>query len=47
MFQYAVIVVLNNEEIKKDLQRNTKIKTIINKYNCEGINFPSEKYDWE
>ena len=30
---------------KKDPQRITKIKTFINKYNWEGINFPSEKDD--
>ena len=32
-FQYAVTVVLNNEEIKKDPQRITKIKPVINKCN--------------
>ena len=25
----------------------TKIKPFINKYNWEGINFPSEKDDWK
>ena len=34
---------LNYEEIKKDLQRIAKSKAFINKYNWEGINFPSEK----
>ena len=42
-FQYAVTVTLNQEEIKKDLQRTTKIKPFLNKYNWKGINFPSEK----
>ena len=37
----------NHEEIKKVWQRITKIKTFINKYNCKGINFPSEEYDWK
>ena len=32
-FQYSVIVGLNHEEIKKDLQRITKIKPFTNKYN--------------
>ena len=32
-FEYAVTVALNHEEIKKDLQRITKIKSFINKYN--------------
>ena len=45
-FQYAVTVALNYEEIKKDPQRTTKIKPFINKCNWEGINFPSEKDDW-
>ena len=42
-FQYDVPLTLNHEEIKKDLQRITKIKPFINKYYSEGINFPSEK----
>ena len=44
-FQYAVAVTLNHEKIKKDPQRITKIKPFINKYNWEGIHFPSEKDD--
>ena len=32
---------------KKDLQRITRIKSFINKYNWKGINFPSEKDDWK
>ena len=36
-FQYAVTVMLNHEEIKKDP----------NKYNWEGIHYPSEKDDWK
>ena len=32
-FQYAVTVTLFHEEIKKDLQRITKNKSFINKYN--------------
>ena len=43
--QYAVIVTLNHEEIRKHLQRITKIKTFINKYKWRRINFPSEKDD--
>ena len=46
-FQYAVTVVLSNEEIKKDPQIIKKIKQLINKYNWEGINYPSEKDDWK
>ena len=36
---------LNHEEIKKDPQRITKNKSLINKCNWEGISFPSEKDD--
>ena len=36
---------LNYEKIEKDPQRITKIKSFINKYNYEGINFSSEKDD--
>ena len=33
--------------MKKDLQRITKIKSLINKYNWEGIYFLSEKDNWK
>ena len=42
-FEYAVTVMLKHEEIGKHSERITKIKPFINKYNWEGINFPSEK----
>ena len=42
-FQYSVTVALKHEEIKKNLQRITKIKLFLNTYNWEGINFLSEK----
>ena len=42
-FQYAVTVALYHEEIEKHTGRIKKIKPFINKYKCEGINFPSEK----
>ena len=45
--QYFVTVRLSYEEIKKDPQRITKIKPFINKYNWEGVHFPSEKDDWK
>ena len=32
---------------KKRSAKNKKIKPFINKYNWEGINFPSEKDDWK
>ena len=46
-FQFVATVALNYDEIKNDPQRITKIKSFINKYNWEGINFPSKKDDWK
>ena len=46
-FQYAVTVALNHEEIGKHAEIITEIKSFINKYNWEGISFPSEKDDWK
>ena len=46
-FQYTVTVTLNHKQIKKDLQRITKIKPFIDKYNWEGINYSSEKDNWK
>ena len=46
-FQYAVTVALNHEEIGKNSERITKIKSFTYKYNWEGINFPLEKHDWK
>ena len=46
-FQYAITVGLNYEEIRKHAERTTKIKYFINKYNWEGVNYPSEKNDWK
>ena len=41
-FQYTVTVALSHDKIKKDPQIITKIKPLIDKYNWEGINYPSE-----
>ena len=46
-FQYAATVTLNQEEIKTNSQRKTKSKPYKNKFNWEGINYPSEKDDWK
>ena len=32
---------------EKSPQKVTKFKPFINKYNCERINYPSEKDDWK
>ena len=45
--EHALTAVLNYGKIKNDLQRTTKLKLFINKYNLEGINFPLEKDDWK
>ena len=46
-FQYAVTVALNHEEIKRDPRRISKIKPFINKYNWDGIKYPSKIGDWK
>ena len=46
-FQYAVTVALNYEEIKKESQKMTKLKTFIDKYNLAEINYLPEKDDWK
>ena len=45
-FQYAATIALNFDEIKKDTQRVWIIKSFINNYNWEGINYLSEIEDW-
>ena len=46
-FQYVTTVALNYEEIKRDPQRIPKIKPFINKYNWNGIKYPSKIDDWK
>ena len=46
-FQYAVILALNFDRIKKDPQRISKIKPFIDQYNWKDIKFPSTSKDWE
>ena len=38
----SCVISIRNKK-NKDPQRITKIKPLINKYNWEGIDFPSEK----
>ena len=45
-FQYALTVVLNYEQIKKDPQRIPKIKPFIEQYDWKEIDFSSHKKDW-
>ena len=46
-FQYAATVALNYEEIESHPERVSSIKPFINKYNLEGINYPSKIDDWK
>ena len=46
-FQYTVTVSLNHGEIGTHSEKITNIKPFINRYNCEGINFKSEKDYWK
>ena len=44
-FQYAATFALNHKEYKKHSERITNMKRFIDKYNWEGINYPSDKND--
>ena len=46
-FQYALTSALNYQNIKKVLQRISKIKPFINQYNWKEADFPSEQKDWK
>ena len=46
-FQYALTVALNYEQIAKDPQRISKIKTFIDQYNWKEIDFLSHNKDWK
>ena len=47
-FQYTTTVALNYEEFESQyLKRVSLIKPFVNKYNWEGINYPSKIDDWK
>ena len=46
-FQYAAAAALTYEEIESDSERVSNIKSFINKYNWEEINYPSKIDDWK
>ena len=46
-FEYIATVALNYEEIESHPERVSNIKPFINKYNWEGINYPSKINDWK
>ena len=45
--QYAATVALNYKEIESHPERVSNIKPLMNKYNQEGINYPSKTDDWK
>ena len=47
MLIYAASVVLNHDEVGSNMQRILKINYFINKYNQNGINYPTGKDDWK
>ena len=46
-FMYAITISLNHTEIGKHSERISKIIPYIPNYNCEHINFPAQRKDWE
>ena len=46
-FQYALIVALNYQNIKKNPQRISNIEPFINQFDWKGINFSSQKEYWK
>ena len=46
-FQYAITAALNHKQIKKDLQRISKIRPFIALNNSNEIDFPSHKKNWK
>ena len=46
-FQYAPTLAWSHQNVEKDPQRMSKVKPFINKYNWDGMEFPSGPQDWE
>ena len=46
-FQNALDDALNYQNIERDPQRISKLKSYINKYNWKGIKFPVEPKEWK
>ena len=47
LFQYALTVALNYQNIKNNLERISKNKPFISQYNWKEIDFPSHRKDWK
>ena len=46
-FQYGLTVTLNYQNIKKDPQRISKIRSFIDQYDWKEVDFPSHQKDWK
>ena len=46
-FQYTTTVAVNHKLIRQKSQKILKMKSFINKYNLERINYPSGKNGWK
>ena len=46
-FQYAVTLALNLDNIRKNPQRISKLKSFIDQYNWNDIDFPATSKDWK
>ena len=46
-FQYSITVALNHQNIENHPERISNIKTFINQYNWDGIDFPAGIKDWK
>ena len=45
-FQYAITLALNFDKISNHPERVAKVKSFIDNYNWNNINFPSNRKDW-
>ena len=46
-FKYAITAALNHQSIGSHLERISKIKPFVSKYNWKDINFPAGPHDWK
>ena len=47
MFPVSITVALNHQNIENHPERTSNIKTFINQYNWDGIDFPAGIKDWK
>ena len=46
-FKYSITVALNHQNVENHPERISNIKTFINQYNWDGIDFPAGIKDWK